>query len=725
MDSQNERLRELIARNWGYTTLRPLQQEAIDAELSGRDSLVVLPTGGGKSLCYQAPALVSGKTTVVVSPLVSLMKDQVDSLRTTGVNALQLDSMQSDSQLRDARAAILRSEVPLLYVSPTRLLSSSFQSLLQKIPIGSFVIDEAHCISHWGHDFWPEYRQLSRIKEIFPGVALHAYTATATERVRQDIIAQLGLTDPAVLVGRFDRPNLVYRIIPRRESLSQILTVLGRHQGEAGIIYCIRKKDVDELTDALQAKGVRALPYHAGLSRESRRDAQEKFAQEECDVIVATIAFGMGIDRSNVRFVLHSAMPKSVEHYQQETGRAGRDGLEAECAMLYSGSDGILWRSIFEKGAAERATGESLAPMLSHLADIDRFCRGAVCRHRVLSEYFDQTLPPGPCGACDLCLGETTAVADALIIAQKILSCVARVKGGFGINHIIDVLRGGDTERVRKFRHNELSTYGLLKMHSKSEIRDWIYQLLSQDLLAQETGEFPVLRLTELSWDAMKGTVPITLIEVSRKTESRAESVSWEGVDRGLFEHLRSLRRDLAASRGVPPFVIFSDTTLRQMATVRPSSLDGMHRISGIGEVKLRDFGQGFLSAISSYSDERGLTRDQRAASTAKSAPRPTPQKSSSEKIRAAELFRRGATIEEVAGQTGRSRSWAWETLAACVESDSMPSIAPWVHDQTVNRVREAVGRVGQERLKPLYLDLEESVPYDEIRVVLAFLARE
>jgi len=723
MEQQRALLREAIARYWGYTTLRPLQQEAMEAELTGRDSLVVLPTGGGKSLCFQAPALVAGKTTVVVSPLVSLMKDQVDSLRGMGVKALQLDSMQSDTELREGRAAVLRREVPLLYVSPTRLLHDSFQRLLGQIEVGSFVIDEAHCISHWGHDFWPEYRQLSRIKELFPKVAVHAYTATATERVRRDIAVQLGLEGPAVLVGRFDRPNLVYRIIPRRDLLPQILGVLEKHPGEAGIIYCIRKKDVDELAEKLQARGINARPYHAGLSREARKDAQERFANETCDVIVATIAFGMGIDRSNVRFVLHSAMPKSVEHYQQETGRAGRDGLEAECAMLYSAADTILWKSILERGASERqSSAESLAPMLAHLNDMDRFCRGAVCRHRALSEYFGQTLEGAACGSCDLCLGETTAVADALTIAQKILSCVARVKERFGIVQVIDVLRGADTDRVRKFAHDQLSTYGLLRQHSKGEIRDWIYQLISQELLAQDSGEFPVLHLTPGSWEVMKGRAPVTLIEMTRRRESRAETVSWEGVDRGLFEQLRALRREIADSRGVPPFVVFSDATLRELASVRPSSLDGMHRVSGIGEVKLRDFGERFLSAISEYSDEHALTRDQRPARAPAPESRPGQRKPNQVRDMASALYSRGAGIHEVVAQTGRSRAWAWAHLAEFVTSSEPPSISKWLDDSVVSRVAESVQRVGEERLKPIFLDLDESIPYEQIRLALAWL---
>ncbi|HYM62028.1 MAG TPA: RecQ family ATP-dependent DNA helicase, partial [Thermoanaerobaculia bacterium] len=398
-----ERLLEVISRHWGYSSFRPMQEEAMTAALSRRDSLVVLPTGGGKSLCYQAPAMLEEKITVVVSPLISLMKDQVDGLIECGVPAVQMNSSQDGLEHRAIEHDIRSGRVKLLFVSPERLAMASFREVLRRAGVGAFAIDEAHCISHWGHDFRPEYRQLRAIKQIFPEARVHAYTATAAEAVRRDIVQQLALADPLVLVGSFDRPNLTYRVLPRRDELRQTIEVIERHKGEAGIIYCLRRRDVDDLTAGLRRAGYNAVAYHAGLPQQERREAQDAFSSERCDLVVATVAFGMGIDRSNVRFVLHAAMPKSVEHYQQETGRAGRDGLEAECVLLYSGGDAVVWRSMLS-GCEVEVSAEYLAASMRHVGDIDRYCSGSVCRHRALSEYFGQQLEAEHCGACDLCL---------------------------------------------------------------------------------------------------------------------------------------------------------------------------------------------------------------------------------------------------------------------------------------------------------------------------------
>ena len=407
-----EELLALIEKTWGYRTLRPLQEPAMRAFIERRDSLVVLPTGGGKSLCYQAPAVYLSQQgqgpTVVVSPLIALMKDQVDSLRALGVAASQLDSSLSAEDRRQAASDLRSGKLHMLFVSPERLVGGgaggSFQEMLREAGVRTFAIDEAHCISHWGHDFRPEYRQMANLKDMFPGAAVHAFTATATTQVRRDIAEQLRLEDPELLVGNFDRPNLTYRILPRRELMGQIEEVLERHKGEAGIIYCLRRRDVDEISETLSRtkKLNRTVAgYHAGMTPDQRRRVQEAFIEEECDVIVATIAFGMGIDRSNIRFVLHTGMPKSIEAYQQETGRAGRDGLEAECVLLYSASDGFMWKSLIEKSAREAASGEGggggmrldprfVPSALKHIDDMDRFARGAACRHKSLVEYFGQ-----------------------------------------------------------------------------------------------------------------------------------------------------------------------------------------------------------------------------------------------------------------------------------------------------------------------------------------------
>ncbi|HEY9784000.1 MAG TPA: DNA helicase RecQ [Candidatus Obscuribacterales bacterium] len=606
----------VIAHHWGIRSFRPLQREAIDAVLSGRDSLVVLPTGGGKSLCYQAPAVFRQETTVVISPLISLMKDQVDGLRSSGIGAVQLDSSQTPEERIACGRELRQGRVRLLFLSPERLVQSETCELLKELEVRTFAIDEAHCISHWGHDFRPEYRQLRKLKEIFPAASVHAYTATATEQVRQDIIQQLGLVNPEILVGDFDRKNLTYRVVSRRGPLlRQVIDVVDRHRDEGGIIYCIRRSDVDELTQALIEHGVKALPYHAGLTSQQRSQTQEAFTDEKCDVVVATVAFGMGIDRSNVRYVLHTAMPKSLEHYQQETGRAGRDGLAAECVLLYSGADFFTWKAVIEQSAANQNADTSfLQNAIAHLREIDRYCRSALCRHQLLVHYFGQRYESDNCGACDMCMGDTISVPNALEVAQKILSCVARVKERYGIGHVSSILRGENLAAIREKGHDKLSVYGLLKESSQHDVREWIYQLISQgalffeDIQSVSGHTYSILRLNQASWEVMRGTRSVRLIEPAKLKKgqpAKASSVSeksWDGVDKELFEKLRALRRRLADERRVPPYIIFNDATLRELATVKPTSLVRMLSISGIGDTKLRDFGSHFLEVIVEHS---------------------------------------------------------------------------------------------------------------------------
>ena len=555
-----------------------------------------MPTGGGKSLCYQLPPLLTGELTVVVSPLISLMKDQVDSLRELGVDARQMNSTTSEDEKREVVRAARDKRLRLLFVSPERLTLDRFQEFLASLEVRTFAIDEAHCISHWGHDFRPEYRQLGELRGTFPNAALHAYTATATAAVRADIAAQLRLRDPEILVGSFDRTNLSYRVLPRVKPLEQTLETIERHSGEAGIIYCIRKKDVDERTAALRKRGIDARPYHAGLTREERTATQDAFASESCDIVVATVAFGMGIDRSNIRFVLHTGLPKSIEHYQQETGRAGRDGLEADCVLLHSAADVLVWKSIFEKSAAEERGQMRL------IDEMDRYARGAVCRHRALVTYFGEEYAKPNCNACDLCLGDVEEAADATVIAQKILSCVVRVEQRFGIGQVISVLRGETNERVTKFGHDRLSTFGLLSDYREAELRDWIYQLIGHGLLRQEGDRYPILKLTAAARPVLRGEEAVRLVQIARKErrrKSQSESESWEGVDAALFESLRKFRRELATARGVPAYIILGDRSLREVARLRPRTLTQLAEVYGIGEKKLEDLGPGILDVIS------------------------------------------------------------------------------------------------------------------------------
>jgi ATP-dependent DNA helicase RecQ len=724
-------LLEVIERHWGYRTLRPLQEAAMTAVLAGRDSVVVLPTGGGKSLCYQAPAVARGGTTVVVSPLISLMKDQVDSLKACGVPAVQIDSSLAPSERSAFERQLVEGAVRLLFVSPERLAVGDFCHLLRSIQVRTFAIDEAHCISHWGHDFRTDYRQLGKLKQMFPGAAVHAYTATATEHVRQDICAQLKLVEPHVLVGSFDRPNLSYRILPRQDLYGQIHEVLKRHPGEAGIIYCLRRKDVDEVSAHLQAKGVPCRAYHAGLSPEERRAAQELFAQEKCDLIVATVAFGMGIDRSNIRFVLHAAMPKSVEHYQQETGRAGRDGLEAECVLLYSGEDYMSWKWLINKSSQDNEVAPDYLPnAMKHLDDVDRYARGAVCRHQALVRYFGQDYDVTNCAACDICLGDTEPVADAVTIAQKILSCVARVQERFGVNHIISILRGDNTEKLRSLGHDKLTTYGLLREHPKTELRDWIYQLISQSVLKQEGEEYPLLKLNEASWEVMKKQRTLRLLKPVRRQaddkqgRSKADTQSWEGVDRELFDELRLLRRALADAKQVQPYIILGDATLRELARIRPSSLEAMRLVYGIGDAKLREFGKILLEKIKTYCAATALAMDQAPGPLRQREQPVRPVAVTGSRAVAFHLFHSKAAIEDVMHQTERTRSTIMDYLAEFIRQEKVDDISTWVPKEQYDQVAAVARQVGGDRLKPIFVALEEKVPYDVIRLVVTHLTR-
>jgi ATP-dependent DNA helicase RecQ len=605
-------IRATVRRYWGYSELRPLQAEAITAGLEQRDSVVVMPTGGGKSLCYQVPAELARRTDIVVSPLISLMKDQVDGLRECGYPAAALYSGMTPEDVRRIEEQIVAGRFRLVFVAPERLLTPRFLQLIEQLNVRAFAIDEAHCISHWGHDFRPEYRQLAELKSRFPQTSIHAYTATATERVRADIAAQLCLNNPVLLVGTFDRPNLIYRVVPRVDARAQALEVLRRHPGKAAIVYCISRNDTEAMAAFLQANRLRAAYYHAGMEADERRRTQDAFASEEIDVVAATVAFGMGIDRSDVRCVIHAAMPKSVEHYQQETGRAGRDGLEAECVLLYSAADVLRWESLIQKGAIDaKEPAEVIAASRELLDHIRRLCTGVYCRHRKLSEYFGQKYANPNCEACDVCLNEVEGLADATVTAQKILSCVARAGERFGAEHIVDVLLGANTERMRRWRHVELSTYGLMKGTDRKTVTNMLYQLIDDGLLERTADERPVLRLNDASREVLRGTRTVRLLQPKTKIrKTRFDQKSWESVDTGLFETLRNLRRELANQRNVPAYVLFSDSTLRDMARLRPGSPGALLGVRGVGERKLADLGGRFLEEIKNYCHANRLPLD-------------------------------------------------------------------------------------------------------------------
>jgi ATP-dependent DNA helicase RecQ len=595
-------LLEVMKRFWGYSTFRPLQEEAMGSVLEERDSLVILPTGRGKSLCFQAPAVLLEGMTLVISPLISLMKDQVDSLNAVGVTARCIHSGLTPEERRDTNEAIRSKSVRLLYVAPERVVMPNFMDYLREHGISSIVIDEAHCVSHWGHDFRPEYRALSRLREAFPNVGVHCYTATATPQVRDDIAQSLNLRNPHVLVGSPDRPNLVFSAERRDDELAQVLGVVARHPGESGIVYCITRKKVDSLCSELRASGHAALPYHAGMSDADRKANQEAFSRDEAAIIVATVAFGMGIDKPDVRYVVHTGMPKSVEHYQQESGRAGRDGLEAECRLLYSGGDYGLWQRLM--GDQE---GEAAEIARNKLNDMYGYCTGVECRHQVLMKYFGESLEKDNCEACDLCLGVGDFLDDALTVAQKIISGVVRLDGVAGPTYTALVLTGSKEERVVSKGHDQLSTWNVLGENSKENVRDWIEQLVSQAYL-DKVGEYNILNVTPSGMAVLRGDETPRMLRPIEKTSKRRgekastiEGKSWEGVDRELFDALRALRKGIAHENNAPAFTVFGDAALRDMARRKPTTPGEFLEVRGVGEKKCLDFAHLFLPVIEEH----------------------------------------------------------------------------------------------------------------------------
>ena len=587
---------------FGYNQFRDGQETVINELIAGRDALVVMPTGGGKSLCFQIPALVREGICIVISPLISLMKDQVDTLQACGVPAAYLNSSLSYQEQNNIINALHRGELKLLYVAPERLLRPDFIARLQHLPINLFAIDEAHCISSWGHDFRPEYAQLGHLKEYFPQVPLAALTATADHATQQDILQRLNLHNPLIEVRSFDRPNIEYLLIEKYRPLVQLFNYLDQHKNESGIIYCTSRKRTEEIAQKLASKGLNARCYHAGLALEERQEVQDLFIKDEVDIVVATVAFGMGIDKPNVRFVVHYEIPKNIESYYQETGRAGRDGLPAQAMLFYDPADPARIRSLLEKNPNQ----EQLRIELHKLNTMVAFAEAQTCRRRVVLNYFGEYSPKA-CGNCDICLDPPQSY-DATVDAQKILSCVYRTGQCFGITHVVEVLRGALTARVKSLGHDQLSTFGIGKDKSTEHWFSIARQLIHCGLLMQNLTRGSALQLTEAARSVLKSdnklmlAVPrLQLVKTTSRQKRRRVSAN---TDSKLFAKLRHLRKQIADQENLPPYVIFSDVSLAEMSELMPTNDSQFLSITGVGHIKLDKYGEDFLAEIKQYVDQ-------------------------------------------------------------------------------------------------------------------------
>ncbi|CAM2066782.1 DNA helicase RecQ [Sulfidibacter corallicola] len=600
---------EALHQVWGYSEFRPLQQETIEAIQAGTDTLTVLPTGGGKSLCYQIPAAVMQGTAIIISPLISLMEDQVKSLQLLGVPAAFLNSSLNGDQVRRIKSDFFNSRLKLLYVSPERLLLDHFLEELKQVHISFFAVDEAHCISQWGHDFRPEYTKLRTLRETFPDVGIHGFTATAPPEVQREIMGQLALRDAQLFVGSYHRPNLFYRAVRRNKFNKQLLDILKQfHRGDMGIVYCLTRRETESIAAVLREQGYKALPYHAGLSQEQRKRNQDLFSQEQVQIIVATVAFGMGIDQSNVRFVIHNGMPRTLSHYQQEAGRAGRDGLPAHCILVFSAKDIQFWKRMIEE------EGVLVGPRTAQLQDIINYATQLKCRHRVLIEYFGQAFEKANCGSCDICLGEVESIGEARTYSRMILSAVLKLRQTFGGAYISQVLTGSKDQKVMRNGHDQLSVHGLLKDFSQHQVHDWINQLESQGYLARSTGEYPVIKvagpgfwlLRPEKYEKSEKDVPVFLIETRRQAKAKRPAITDTSFDHALFDVLREKRMEIATRLGVPAFIVFGDRSLQDMARVKPTSREEFLRVFGVGQAKLEKFGEPMLVAIREYQAKNG-----------------------------------------------------------------------------------------------------------------------
>ncbi|MEG4058669.1 MULTISPECIES: DNA helicase RecQ [unclassified Microcoleus] len=709
-------LEQALKHFFGYDSFRPGQQEIVEAALQKRDMMIVMPTGGGKSLCFQLPALLKPGLTVVVSPLIALMQDQVEALQDNGIGATFLNSTLSSQETRSRETAILEGKIKLLYVAPERLLGERFLPFLDivanKLGISAFAIDEAHCVSEWGHDFRPEYRQMQRVRDRYPDIPIMALTATATERVRQDIIQQLTLRNPYIHVASFNRPNLYYEVRPKtKHSFAEVLQIIQK-KGGSGIIYCLSRKKVDEVAYKLQQSGIQALPYHAGMNDVDRATNQTRFIRDDVQVMVATIAFGMGINKPDVRFVIHYDLPKNLEGYYQESGRAGRDNEPAHCSLFFGYGDVKMIDYIIEQKPdpqEQRIARQQLRRVINYAESTD-------CRRTIQLSYFGDSFP-GNCGTCDNCCNQKP-VEDWTIEAMKFLSCVARCQEKFGMNHIIDVLRGSKNQKILQYQHHQLSTYGIGKDRSADEWKKLSRSLLNQGFLDEKTDGFPILKLNEKSWEIMKRqrTVEIA-IEPQREVQGKVRSLAVE-VE-ALFTILRTLRKQIADEQFVPPYVVFADKSLRDMAEKRPQNLTEFEEVYGVGSNKRDKYGKVFLEAIRTFCQEQGLPSG--AASSAAANLPNLANVASYSQMQTWELYRQGLTVQGIANARGMNPNTISGHLIELMEMGREVDINLLVEPERQQAIVYAIEVMGDEKLRAIYDFLEERYTFEEIKFVRAW----
>jgi ATP-dependent DNA helicase RecQ len=706
----------LLKQYFGFTSFRPLQEEIIRDSLADRDVFALLPTGGGKSLCFQLPALARDGLTVVVSPLIALMKDQVDALQAAGVSATFLNSSLNADESRKRLRGLHNGEFRLLYVAPERLMLSGFLSDLQKWNVQFIAIDEAHCISEWGHDFRPEYRQIAQLRKHFPKVPFMALTATATGRVREDIVNHLQLHEPKCYVASFNRPNLTYRVLAKNKPFDQLFEFLRARPKESGIVYCLSRKGAESVAERLNENGIKAKPYHAGLTPKERSTHQELFLRDDVRVVCATIAFGMGINKPNVRFVVHYDLPKNIEGYYQETGRAGRDGLPGECVLLFSAGDAVKQTMFIDDkpNPQEQQIAREQLQQMVHYAE----CAG--CRRSELLAYFGEEFSADGCGACDNCLSPRETF-DGTLAAQKFLSCVYRIreKNGFGVglNHVVEVLTGADTEKIRNWHHAQLSTYGIGKEHSRPEWAAIGRELIRLGFLRQTTEQYSVLELTNAGAAILKSRTKVSLTKPVTAPEKQMRHVGEIACDETLFERLRELRKKLADERDVPAYIIFSDVALRQMARNYPESERDFARISGVGEKKLREFGAAFLAEIASH-----LQTSARQIFADDSFVVPVAQRSQVGDS-ARETLRRlqsGEPVERIAASRGFVVGTIYGHLATAIEAGEAIDLAQLINAEAQAEIAAAFKRTGWGNIVGARELLGEKYDYGLLRIFRA-----